>query len=343
MSDRTTNLDMPFILPSQAQKHVTHNEALLLLDAIIQLSITEERNAPPLDPQGGQRFLVSSGPTGPWSGHEGRIAVWQDGYWAFVTPRIGWQAWFAAEDHLKVFDGTNWQDISGSENATATTLGISTSADMTNRLAVASPSSLFTHAGDDHRIKVNKATASDTASLLFQTGWTGHAEMGLAGNDEFSIKVSNGTDWKTGLAIDTAGRITRPNQPAARAYRSGASFTPASGQQSGFGDFTVNQGGFSLGAAVAGGGNTLLVPATGLYLLSLTVSVATASAAHGVTVSRNGSQSLLSVAGAAGSGPTLSASAITQLQQGDTLTFTHSGAATINLGQNGTNLSLAML
>ena len=34
MSDATINLEMPYILPSQAQKHVTHNEALQRLAAL---------------------------------------------------------------------------------------------------------------------------------------------------------------------------------------------------------------------------------------------------------------------------------------------------------------------
>ena len=33
MPDTTPNLALPFILPAQAQKHVTHNEALQRLDA----------------------------------------------------------------------------------------------------------------------------------------------------------------------------------------------------------------------------------------------------------------------------------------------------------------------
>ena len=38
MSDITTHLLLPYIQASQAQKHVTHNEALRLLDAMVQLS-----------------------------------------------------------------------------------------------------------------------------------------------------------------------------------------------------------------------------------------------------------------------------------------------------------------
>ena len=34
MTDTSSNLELPFILPSQAQKHVIHNEALQILDVL---------------------------------------------------------------------------------------------------------------------------------------------------------------------------------------------------------------------------------------------------------------------------------------------------------------------
>lgn len=342
MDDRTINLEMPFIMPSQAQKHVTHNEALLLLDAVTQLSVVDERAAPPEDPRDGERFLVAANPGGAWAGRQGRIAIRQDGYWAFASPKTGWRAWFSATGRLKVFDGAAWRDLPLPENAEVATLGVSATADANNRIAVSSPASLFSHAGGGHQLKVNKAAATDTASLLFQSNWTGHAEMGLAGNTDFSIKVSSGGDWKTGLTMDGAGRVRLPNQPVARVFRSGTSFAPTAGQQSGVTDFGVNQGGFTLGTAQAAGGNALVVPAGGLYALSLVVAVTTSSA-YGVAILRNGSQTLLSLNGPAGNAATLAASAILQFDQGDTVTFSHSGTATIALGNGRTMLSLAML
>lgn len=198
MSDRTTNLDMPFIMPSQAQKHVTHNEALLLLDAIVQLSVVDERSSPPQTPQPGERFVVSTGATGAWSGRTGRIAIWQDGYWAYAKPAAGWRAWFETSGRLKVFDGSAWQDLPLPENANVMTLGISATADETNRFAVSSPASLFNHAGDSHRLKINKASAIDTATLLFQSGWTGHAEMGWQEIPTFPSRSAMAANGKRG-------------------------------------------------------------------------------------------------------------------------------------------------
>ena len=47
--------------------------------------------------------------------------------------------------------------------------------------------------------------AGDTASVLFQSGWTGHAEMGIVGDHDFSIKVSEtGSAWTEALGFDAA-------------------------------------------------------------------------------------------------------------------------------------------
>lgn len=45
----TTQLNLPYIAAAQAQKHVTHNEALRALDAIIQLSVLDRDGPETLD------------------------------------------------------------------------------------------------------------------------------------------------------------------------------------------------------------------------------------------------------------------------------------------------------
>ncbi|WP_105372992.1 DUF2793 domain-containing protein [Neorhizobium huautlense] len=342
MADTTANLEMPFILPSQAQKHVTHNEALLKLDALVHLAIVAEQAMPPGSPAEGDCYLVAAAPTGAWTGRQAQIASWQDGYWAFSQPKIGWRAWFAVNSRLKVFTGVEWQDIPLPASGSLEQLGISTTPDGTNRLAVSSPASLFNHAGSGHQIKINKAAATDTASLLFQTNWVGHAEMGLAGNDGFSVKVSDGSTWNTGLTISAAGHVAKPNQPAARAHRTGNSFSPSSGQQSGFTTLALAQGGVALGAAVSAGGNRVLVPAAGLYLVGVNIAVQTSSG-HTTSLMLNGSQTLISIAGLAGGAQMQSACGVFSLSAGDYLTLGHEGNAELALGPGKTELFLTML
>ncbi|MBW6421395.1 DUF2793 domain-containing protein [Rhizobium sp. XQZ8] len=342
MADTTNNLAIPFILPSQAQKHVTHNEALLKLDALVHLTIVDELSAPPSAPAEGSSYLISATPTGIWTGKAGRIASWQDGHWSLAEPHRGWRAWFESLEKLKVFSDPGWRDIPLPSEGNVDRLGIGTTPDATNRLAIASPASLFTHAGNGHQIKVNKAATGDTASLLFQTNWTGRAEMGLAGSNDFAIKVSDGTTWKTGLSISAAGHVSRPNQPAVRAYRTGTSFSPTAGQQSGFTTFALQQGGFTLGAAAAGGGNRVVIPVAGLYLVALNAAVLSSSG-HTTTLLLNGSQTLFSLDCVSGGPQMQSSMGIFSLSAGDYLTLGHAGTAQLLIGGSRTELSLAML
>lgn len=89
--DRTPNLDLPYVLPSQAQKHVTHNEAIRALDALTQLSaLDRDLTSAPATPADGDRYVVAAGATGEWTGHDTEIAAWQDGAWQFYPPNSGW-------------------------------------------------------------------------------------------------------------------------------------------------------------------------------------------------------------------------------------------------------------
>ena len=100
MSDITTHLLLPYILASQAQKHVTHNEALRLLDAMVQLSVLDRtRTAPPASPTDGDRHIVASGATGLWVGWDLNVAFWVDGVWMRLVPRPAFSfpgLWFQA-------------------------------------------------------------------------------------------------------------------------------------------------------------------------------------------------------------------------------------------------------
>lgn len=212
MPDETTILSLPLILPAQAQKHVTHNEALVKLDLMVQLAVINRTlTTPPALPTLGDRHIVAAGATGPWVGQAGRIALYTEAGWQFTQPLNGWQAYVMAESQMAFFNGLTWVALSDGP-FTVGRLGVSATPDATNRLAVSSPATLLNHAGSGHQLKLNKAVAGDTASLLFQTGFAGRAEMGTAGSDDFSVKVSaDGSTFFTALEADAAtGEVTLP-------------------------------------------------------------------------------------------------------------------------------------
>lgn len=206
MTYQSPRLGLPYLAPAQSQKHVTVNEALRRLDSIVHLAAKDmAATTPPETPQTGDVYILDGSATGEWAGQvAGTIAIWADEVWQFLQPLDGWLVIDLATGAAHVWQGTAWTplviDLPPLNNLSS--LGVGTSADTYNRLAVSSPSTLLTHAGGDHRLVLNKAGQSNTSSLLFQSGWSGRAEFGLAGQDNLTIKVSpDGGAWFVALSM----------------------------------------------------------------------------------------------------------------------------------------------
>lgn len=212
MPDQTPRLSLPYLMPSQAQKHVTHNEALKSLDLLVQLRIAGfDIETPPGSPNDGDTYALGGAPTGAWAGQGDQLAAWVDGGWVFFTPQDGFQAVDQTTGEIRVHQAGSWQSLAlDTENLSG--VGIGTTSDATNRLSVVADATLLNHAGTDHQLKLNKAADTDTGTMVFQTGFSGRAEMGLAGDDDFSLKVSpDGSAWNTALQADgTSGFVTTP-------------------------------------------------------------------------------------------------------------------------------------
>ena len=112
MPDTSTHLLLPYLLAAQAQKHVTVNEALRLLDGLVQLAVLDRHlTTPPASPHDGDRYIVASGATGAWAGWDLNVAYWVDGAWMRLVPRPGWQAWVVDEASFLAWDGAAWNAV----------------------------------------------------------------------------------------------------------------------------------------------------------------------------------------------------------------------------------------
>lgn len=227
----TPHLALPLLAAAQAQKHVTHNEALASLDALVHLAVKERgRMAPPATPSEGDRYLVGPDATGDFADQDAKIALFDLSAWRFFTPQPGWCAYVEAESVIIVFDGAQWRDLSHycSIIDNLERLGVGTAPDDLNRLAAKLNAALFTARGTeeggtgDLRFVLNKAGSGNVLSQLYQRGYSGRAETGLIGNDDFSIRVSpDGGRWidavfiegRSGLATFPQGiaNVPRPN------------------------------------------------------------------------------------------------------------------------------------
>ncbi len=241
MSD-SPSLVLPYLAAAQAQKHVTHNEALSLLDGLVHLAVVSRVVAtPPPSPADGARYLIPASPTGDWAGQVGKIALRMDGIWRFITAKEGFRLWVSDEDVLLSFDGTNWV-ASGVPSAlqNLTLLGVNATADATNKLTVSSTATLFNHVGNGHQVKLNKNVAADSASFLFQTGFSGRAEFGTTGDDNFHLKVSaDGSSFTEVVVADAASGRLDVQKTLRLVPQSGDPASPLDGQL--WYDSTLNQ------------------------------------------------------------------------------------------------------
>jgi hypothetical protein len=108
----TTNLLLPYLEASQAQKEVTVNTTLTKLDALVMLSVKDrDLSTPPVSPTEGHRYIVAASPTGSWTGQTGKIAAYQSGGWVFYAPKIGFQAYIEDESITVFYTGSSWNVI----------------------------------------------------------------------------------------------------------------------------------------------------------------------------------------------------------------------------------------
>jgi len=108
----TANLGLPLLAPSQAQKHVSVNESLSIVDSVAQLTLESlTLSAAPSGASSGSGYGVPAGATGGWAGQGGKIAIVSNGGWRFVTPRVGWRAWVKDQGTLCVLTSSGWQAL----------------------------------------------------------------------------------------------------------------------------------------------------------------------------------------------------------------------------------------
>ena len=107
----TPRLAMPYLVPGQGQKEMTHNEALAILDLAVQPSVSGGPvDVPPATAVEGECMIVGKVPTGAFVDRADHLAIYQDAGWRFVAPREGF-ACFDTESHRSWrYDGSEWTD-----------------------------------------------------------------------------------------------------------------------------------------------------------------------------------------------------------------------------------------
>ena len=205
--DTTTRLHLPFLLPNQAQKHVTLNDALQRLDLLTGLLVRSRLvSLQPESPAPGDIYILPEAPSGDsWTSlPAGSLVCFEDGVWSLLPAPQGLRAWIEDEATLFIAADEGWVPAIP---ASLPRLGIGTGADETNRLAVKSDAVLLSHddvtpGSGDMRLAINRLAPANAASVLFQTSDTGHGEVGLGGTSDLDLRTSpDGTTFTTGLRV----------------------------------------------------------------------------------------------------------------------------------------------
>jgi hypothetical protein len=101
---------LPLLAVSQAQKEITHNEALVMIDALLHMAVEAALTVAPTvtDNDIGKSWVISGTPTGAWATKAGQIAYWVGGSWRFVVPHEGVRVWNKSTRRHSLFISGQW-------------------------------------------------------------------------------------------------------------------------------------------------------------------------------------------------------------------------------------------
>ncbi|MFO1187816.1 MAG: DUF2793 domain-containing protein [Alphaproteobacteria bacterium] len=290
---QTTRLQLPLIAAAQAQKHVTHNEAILRLDGLCQMqAVSYTVSAQPASPADGDLYLLPAGKTGSaWGGAANHAAAhYYDGVWHFYAPRAGWIAFITDMSRLVYHDGTAWTDVLTPSGASAADGGASApgfafASDTNTGLYRIGADQIGITTGGTLRRAISTTAETPTLPQQGQDGSAGTPAYGFSADTDsglYRIGANNPGIAAGGSLVESwaVAGITRPLQPAFFAYLS-------AGQSNKTGDGTAYDvpfdselfdRGSNHDAATTKG--VFTAPVTGLYLFGATCRLSSLGAGH---------------------------------------------------------------
>lgn len=101
---------LPLLAVSQAQKEITHNEALVMIDVLLHMAVEAAVTVAPAatDSDIGKSWIINGTPTGVWANKAGQIAYWIGGSWRFVVPHEGMRVWNKSTRRHSLFISGQW-------------------------------------------------------------------------------------------------------------------------------------------------------------------------------------------------------------------------------------------
>ncbi|HJD59257.1 MAG TPA: DUF2793 domain-containing protein [Rickettsia endosymbiont of Omalisus fontisbellaquei] len=108
----TNRLKLPLLYIGQAQKEITHNEALNLLDVLVNPVAQEINiNSPPTDLKIGKLYVIGLEPTGEFKDHKNKIAQRLENSWRFIKPQKWLEIAYSKDGTKYRFTGKEWEQV----------------------------------------------------------------------------------------------------------------------------------------------------------------------------------------------------------------------------------------
>lgn len=253
---QSARLKLDYLAPNQLQKHLTLNETITRLDALIACAVDgADVSDAPAGAVDGTLIITGESPEGDLSAFApGALLQKDQGLWTQIEAPDGLIVLDRQGGALKVRHQAGWHDAATliGPLSNLASLGINTTPDALNRFAARLNAALWTAqpaaegGTGDLRYVLNKESGANTLSLLFQSDWQGRAEIGLIGDDDFTFKVCDDEgQWREAIVIDRSdGRAHFPS-----GVRGSVQPGLVRGQQPGP-VFTLDAGALSLRAGV---------------------------------------------------------------------------------------------
>jgi len=116
MTIQTSRHKLPLLAVGQAQKEYTHNEAMIMIDNLINLTVLNIAHDPEIamqsatdvENQGSKNWLIGKNATGAWRDRSDQIAVKLDSGWRYLEPIESMTIYNAALNNRMIYKELDW-------------------------------------------------------------------------------------------------------------------------------------------------------------------------------------------------------------------------------------------
>lgn len=106
----TANYHFPFLVTAQSAKEITHNEALIMIDALVASVVVDgPLNIVPEEALEGQCWVIGDEPEGDWEGQAGKVALWSAGGWRMINPTEKMCMRRLSDGTILTFESNSWR------------------------------------------------------------------------------------------------------------------------------------------------------------------------------------------------------------------------------------------